>query len=63
MGDVADTRGRNYVAFTISKSLGGGSGSVRRYYTELLQRGVDSTGMPTWIPQMQGNGDVRRADP
>ncbi|UOY01217.1 SpoIID/LytB domain-containing protein [Blastococcus sp. PRF04-17] len=56
--DVATARGRNYVAFHISGSVEARQKRLVGYYSDLLQRGVDSTGMQTWVPQMMGNGDV-----
>ena len=57
--DVANTRGRKYVAFNISSSVEARKKRLAAYYATLLQRGVDETGMATWIPQMAGNGDVQ----
>ena len=54
----AATRGRAYVAITISKSLEARQRRVNGYYTELMQRGVDSAGLQTWVPLLLGNGDV-----
>jgi hypothetical protein len=54
----AATRGRAYVAITIAKSLEARQRRVNGYYTELMQRGVDSAGLRTWVPLLLGNGDI-----
>ena len=41
-----------------SKSLEARQRRVNGYYTELMQRGVDSAGLQTWVPLLLGNGDV-----
>jgi SpoIID/LytB domain protein len=56
--EVATARGRNYVAFNISGSVEARQKRLVGYYADLLQRGVDSTGMQSWVPRMMGNGDV-----
>lgn len=55
---VAGQRGRSYVAFNISSSAEARRLRLTAYYSNLLHRGVDSTGMATWIPKMMGDGDI-----
>jgi len=54
----AATRGRAYVAITISKSLEARQRRVNGYYTKILQRGADSAGLRSWVPLLLGNGDI-----
>lgn len=55
--DVAGTRGRGYVAWQISASVEARERRLNGYYVEFLQRGVDQTGISTWVPRMAGRGD------
>lgn len=56
--EVARTRGRFYVVWNISSSVEARQKRLQAYYGELLHRGVDPSGLRTWMPQMMRNGDV-----
>jgi SpoIID/LytB domain protein len=54
---VAGSIGRGYVAWHISASVEARERRLNGYYSEFLQRGVDQTGVRTWVPLMAGRGD------
>jgi SpoIID/LytB domain protein len=56
--DTAFARGRNYVAFHISASAEARQKRLNTYYSELLQRPVDSSGLRSWMPLLMQDGDV-----
>lgn len=56
--DVAAVRGRAYVVWNISGSVEARQRRLNEYYTELLQRPVDGSGVRTWMPRLMQNGDV-----
>lgn len=55
--NVAATKGTASVAWQISASVEGRQRRLNGYYVELLQRGVDGSGLQTWMPRMVGRGD------
>jgi SpoIID/LytB domain protein len=55
--DVANTQGRSYVAFNISSSVEARQRRLNGYYTAMLGRSVDETGLRGWVPVMAGRGD------
>jgi hypothetical protein len=55
--NVANTRGRSYVAFNISSSVEARQRRLNAYYVTLLGRTVDETGVRGWVPVMAGRGD------
>ena len=57
--DVARDRGRNYVVWFISASTEARQRRLNWYYTELLQRPVDSAGLRSWMPHLMQNGDIQ----
>jgi SpoIID/LytB domain protein len=57
--DVARVRGRGYVAWNISASTEARKLRLYGYYTALLQRPVDSSGLRTWMPRMMQDGDIQ----
>lgn len=56
--DVAAERGRTYVVWHISGSVEARKKRLNAYYTDLLQRGVDASGLETWMPLLLRNGDI-----
>jgi SpoIID/LytB domain protein len=57
--DVADARGRSYVVWHISASTEARQRRLNGYYTELLQRPVDSAGLRSWMPLLMRDGDIQ----
>jgi SpoIID/LytB domain protein len=55
--DVAATRGTGFVAWQISASVEARQRRLNGYYLDMLQRGVDGSGLQTWMPLMAGRGD------
>jgi SpoIID/LytB domain protein len=57
--DVAGLRGRGYVAWHISASTEARQRRLNGYYTEMLQRSVDSAGLRSWMPLLMRDGDIQ----
>ena len=55
---IAETRGRSYVVRYISVSTEARQKRLNGYYTALLQRSVDSSGLRSWLPLLITDGDI-----
>jgi SpoIID/LytB domain protein len=55
---LAATRGRPYVVWSISVSTEARQRRLNGYYTALLQRPVDGSGLRTWMPLLMTDGDI-----
>jgi peptidoglycan hydrolase-like amidase len=55
--DVAGSQGAAAVASRISSSAEARQRRLNAYYMHFLQRSVDTSGLESWMPLMQGRGD------
>jgi SpoIID/LytB domain protein len=55
---VAGTRGRGWVVWHISASSEARKKRLNGYYSEMLQRTADPSGLRTWMPLLMQNGDI-----